>query len=57
MYSGIEEKPGHTTYPEPKSTDVVLLAKNTGHWCSGIITNQVSIAQEPQQNLLWFPYL
>lgn len=43
MYSGTEEKPGHTTHPEPKSRDVVLLAKNTGHWCSRIITNQVAL--------------
>lgn len=37
--------------PETKKSHVVYLAKHTGNWSSSTITNQVSIAQEPQWNL------
>lgn len=37
--------------PETKTSHAVYLAKHTGNWSSSTITNQVSIAQEPQWNL------
>lgn len=53
MHSRSTEKLNKSQDVQPllKLRYVVHLAKNTGHQCSRFITNPVSIAQEPHQNL------